>query len=954
MTIRFPRPSRRPWPACLLAGLVLLTLVVSGQSPAVQAAPHQQGNSDWYTFANGDDIWSLAFEGPNTVWAGTRGGGVVRWDITDLNNPQPQQFLFPQTGLAGNVVRKVAVDQYNHKWFATDRGLTRLSASGAWLTFTRESTGGKLPSNVITALGSQGSNLWVGLQQVWNPNAAGAGQGKWEGGGFVRIDLSQEPPVVMESWNADGNPNEVASNNVTDIAVDPANGDVWITQRVDEQNVDPTPERPSQYFKARAGGVTVVHTQGGSFTFDKFQRGQSSSAWPKYDSLLSVAIDSKGIKWFGSGDLDGGGNGFYAMSGNTAGNARWKWFSSGGAISGSIIVANMPVGADQIPRIAVSADDYVWVSMANGAANVDQGEGMGVCRLTWDRNFDASNSPACEGDLFGTTNPGSRRLPGNLVRAIAFRPDRNLRLFGTAGRLPSKGSTDYAQGSDGHGIGMQILDNSGGAQVKNLVTGGLDLTPDSKGIAPSSNHISALSFDEAGQLWVGYAYPLALGSQAWRGRGIDLLTSAGGAFTWRHQRYATNDEQVSLAVSSLAYHPNTRQLWVGLFRNQLINSMMVSGGVAIRSSDGTWTLYRDDNGAPSSSVTSLAVDGSRVWVGTGGGSPSAHASVDIAKGVGLFDTAANSWLASIKAPTLLADEITEMAVGAGQVWVANTSPQSPVVTNPPGGLSVFNQGALVRNIPANTANLTLANNDPRSVFYTTDGTLWAGGYYTLANEDPVLSDAVINWRKVGESTWDRRYFPDDGWVSVIAARNTTPPSVWIGTNRGGQNIEDFPSVVFQPGSGGNKYVAKGGLKVLAGTDWFEITPANSPLVSGHITALALDSSGALWIGTTLGLMRYTGNIGGEVVVPPTPVASATPVPTEPPTATPEVAATITPAGSGGGVAATFTPVVATLTPTPFPGSPPPEIPEASTLWLLGSGLAGLAGYLRFVARRRRS
>ena len=952
MTTRVSRPRRRAWLVGLLAGLVCLTLLGSGHAPAAGAAPAYQGNGDWYTFANGDDIWSLALEGPNTLWAGTRGGGVVRWDITDPNTPQAQQFLFPQTGLAGNVVRKVAVDPYGHKWFATDRGLTRLSSSGAWLTYTRESTGGKLPSNFVTALGLQGTNLWVGLQQVWNPNAAGAGKGKWEGGGFVRLDLSHEPPLVMESWNADANADAVASNNVTDIAVDPANGDVWVTMRVDEQNVDPTPERPSQYFKGRAGGVTVVHTAGGSFTFDKFQRGQSSTAWPKYDSLLSVAIDNQGVKWFGSGDLDGGGNGFYALSGNTAGNARWKWFSSGGAVSGSIIVANMPVGADQIPRLAVSQDNNIWVSMANGAANVDQGEGLGVCRVTWDRNFDANNSPICEGAVYGTGQSGARRLPGNLVRAMVFLPERNLRFFGTAGRLPTKASTDYAQGSDGHGIGMQIIDSNGGAQVKDLVTAALDLTPDSKGLTPSSNHISALTFDDSGALWVGYAYPLASGAQAWRGAGVDRLTSEGETFTWRHQRYATSDDQASQAVSGLAYQPGTRQLWVSLLRTQLINGTPVSGGLAVRNSDGTWTLYREDNGAPSSSIAALALDGSRVWAGSGSGSPSGHASVDIAKGLGVFDTAANSWLSPIKTPPLLANEITDITTGGGQVWVANTWPQSPGVTNPPGGISVFSGVAHVRNIPANTANLTLASNDPRSLFYAEDGTLYVGGYYTRLDEDPVLADAVVNWLKPGETVWDRRAFPDDGWVSAMTTRGTNPPSLWVGTSRGGQNIEDSPSFVFPPNTG-NKYIATGGLKVLSGSEWRELTPANSPLVSGHITALTVDGSGALWIGTTLGLMRYTGSIGGDVIVPPTPVASATPLPTAPPTATPEVPATITPASSFG-VAATFTPVVATPTATPFPGSPPPEIPEASTLWLLGSGLAGLAGYLRFFARRRRS
>ncbi len=952
MMKRFFRPGGRPWLACLLAGLALLTLVAAGTSPTAGATPTRQGNSDWFTFANGDDVWSLALEGPNTLWAGTRGGGVVRWDLSDLNNPQPQQYLYPQSGLASNIVRKVAVDQYGHKWFATDRGLTRLSASGEWLTFTRESTANKLPSNVVTALGRQGSNLWVGLQQVWNPNAVGTGQGKWEGGGFVRIDLSHEPPLVMESWNADDNPDEVASNNVTDIAVDDSNGDVWITMRNDEQNVDPTPERPSQFFKTRPGGVTAVHTQGGSFTFDKFQRASSTSAWPKYDSILSVAIDSRHIKWFGSGDLDSGGNGLYAMSGNTVSNARWKWFSSSGSFSGSTAIANMPTGADQIPRITIGPDDTIWVSLANGESNVDQGEGMGVCRMTWDRNFDANNRPQCEGEIYGSTQSGSRYLPGNLVRAMAFLPQRNLRFFGTAGRLPAKGNPDYAQGSDGYGVAMQIIDPNGITQVKTLVTGATSLTPDSKGIAPSSNHISALTFDDAGQLWVGYAYPLANGSNAWRGRGVDQLTSSGAGLTWQHQRYSPSDDQVSLAVSSLAFHPTKRQLWVGLLRNQFVNGNTLSGGVAIRNPDGAWTLYRDNNGAPSSSVTSLAVDGPRVWVGTGTNWPTGHAPVDIAKGVGVFNTDTNAWQAAIGAPPLLSTEITDIVAGAGQVWVANTWPQSPGVTNPPGGISAFNQAVLVNNIPANTANLTLGSNDPRTVAYSSDGTLWAGGYYTRSNEDPVLADAVINWLRPGDTSWGRVVFPDDGWVSAIAVRNTTPLSVWIGTSRGGQGIEDFPTYAIKPSIGGNRYMAKGGLKVLMGDAWSEFTTANSPLPSGHITALAVDGAGNLWIGTTLGLVRYSGNQGGAVVTPQTPIASPTPAPTDTATPVPPVDPTITPASSGS-VAATFTPAVASPTATPFPGSPPPEIPEASTLWLLGSGLAGLAGYLRFFARRRR-
>ena len=82
--------------------------------------------------------------------------------------------------------------------------------------------------------------------------------------------------------------------------------------------------------------------------------------------------------------------------------------------------------------------------------------------------------------------------------------------------------------------------------------------------------------------------------------------------------------------------------------------------------------------------------------------------------------------------------------------------------------------------------------------------------------------------------------------------------MWVGTSRGGQGVEDFPTYVFPPGIGGNRYAAQGGLKVYVGGVWHEWTPSNTPLVSGHITALAVDRDGAVWIGTTLGLMRYSG------------------------------------------------------------------------------------------------
>ncbi len=77
-----------------------------------------------------------------------------------------------------------------------------------------------------------------------------------------------------------------------------------------------------------------------------------------------------------------------------------------------------------------------------------------------------------------------------------------------------------------------------------------------------------------------------------------------------------------------------------------------------------------------------------------------------------------------------------------------------------------------------------------------------------------------------------------------------------------------------------------------------------------------------------GTTPLTASAGVNVPTCPTPTPGATPSPT--PTVMPQV----TPAG-----------------PTP---TPPPEVPEASTSILLGSGLSALAGYVGLRRRRRRS
>ena len=40
----------------------------------------------WKTYANGDDVRALVQDG-NTIWAGTQGGGLIRW------NPEKEMYV---------------------------------------------------------------------------------------------------------------------------------------------------------------------------------------------------------------------------------------------------------------------------------------------------------------------------------------------------------------------------------------------------------------------------------------------------------------------------------------------------------------------------------------------------------------------------------------------------------------------------------------------------------------------------------------------------------------------------------------------------------------------------------------------------------------------------------------------------------------------------------------------
>ncbi|HID88026.1 MAG TPA: hypothetical protein EYP55_11755, partial [Anaerolineae bacterium] len=140
--------------ALLLAlGAALLSISPSG--PPAVASPEE---GIWTTYANGDDVQALAVEG-DVVRAGTKAGGLVRWNAADGTYAQ---FLHPQDGLLCNDVRDVTIDDEGRVWLATCRGLSVLSAEGVIsTTYTTANSG--LPSDDVTAVDiDSAGTVWLG------------------------------------------------------------------------------------------------------------------------------------------------------------------------------------------------------------------------------------------------------------------------------------------------------------------------------------------------------------------------------------------------------------------------------------------------------------------------------------------------------------------------------------------------------------------------------------------------------------------------------------------------------------------------------------------------------------------------------------------------------------------------------------------------------------------------
>jgi len=189
-------------------------------------------------------------------------------------------------GLVGNRVSDVVVDTQNRVWVGAHRdtwdgsnwtdGGVSLFSNGAWTSYVASTNG--LINNDVSAIAVEpmncGGRVWIGTGSLRDSSGAG---------------LSVFDPA-RGSWQTFTRYDNLPSNNITDIAIDPTSCKVWVSGApyLNENNI-------------RTGGGAGVFNGSNWVKFNK-----SNSNLQTYEnSIRSVTVDQAGNAWFGTWDYSG-------------------------------------------------------------------------------------------------------------------------------------------------------------------------------------------------------------------------------------------------------------------------------------------------------------------------------------------------------------------------------------------------------------------------------------------------------------------------------------------------------------------------------------------------------------------------------------------------------------------------------------------------------------------------
>ncbi len=239
-------------------------------------------------------------------------------------------------------------------------------------------------------------------------------------------------------------------------------------------------------------------------------------------------------------------------------------------------------------------------------------------------------------------------------------------------------------GSLGFGL-VRMVENAGAAGgyevVESLVTGGN---------SPYSNDITSLAFEDDGTLWAGT-------------RGAGLMRRAPLTGLWSRYTFEGTDERLAgNSITALALRrasDGTPELWVGAAAT-IYDSRVgdyLDGGISVLNlATGNWDYTMRPPQIPGRDIGSIAVgqDG-RVWIGFGLANGLPAINVHSGEGLIAYDPSRDSYepfrFADGDSEGLPGDTVTSLAIGGGQVWAgtAYNNEVGPDLRRMGGGVGVF-------------------------------------------------------------------------------------------------------------------------------------------------------------------------------------------------------------------------------------------------------------------------
>ncbi len=530
----------------VVAGFLLFVTALGAARAATPAAPQQGITEGWTTHANADRVNVLRAQG-STLWAGSVGGGLVGWDVTDSAFVH---LMYPQDRLAGNTVTAITIAPDGTLWAATTGGVSRYPPGGPGQDLTLKKTSRRAgvkatvveraqtdedeirlsltsESEVLTAFAPGylmfGTDPTIYFYRDWNESR----QAVKISPGLHRTVEPGTPVYAVEIG--------LAADDVRDVKVDHA-GRVWISTvngvsvydngqwTVYTEFNSPLVSNDAGVMAVdRAGRVWISHQERGQFT--RFDGGE----WRDYainGTIQSLTANpNDGNVWAATSQL-------CDPKGTCSGGGVWAF--DGSAWHQRYREAD-GIAADDVNSIAFGADGRIWLGHELASQNrvaVSRWTGSG-----W--QVYQTVQQAIEADFNGIM---TTQTTTDLWTVAAGRV-WTRHLGAVRGYAP--------------GLGW-----------KALYTGSTVL---------NSNHTRAVATDEAGRVWVGAQRMFDGQNQV--GGGINFWNGSG----WTH--YLAEDSNLPDNLVQ-AISVGRDRVWVKTLRG------------FSRFLNGTWKIYPDTDIAP--------------------------------------------------------------------------------------------------------------------------------------------------------------------------------------------------------------------------------------------------------------------------------------------------------------------------------------------------------------------